>query len=76
MPRLARTDVPGAMHHIMIRRMERRKIFRDYKDKGNFVERLGDIIKDIKGNSTSCYAWSLLSNHVHLILRIGDHPMS
>ena len=65
MPRQARIDAPGALHHIIVRGIERRKIFRDNKDKDNFVQCLGDIIKD---TSTPCYAWSLLSNHVHLLL--------
>ncbi len=33
MPRLARLDAPGVLHHIIIRGIERRKIFRDDKDK-------------------------------------------
>jgi REP element-mobilizing transposase RayT len=57
----------------MVRGIERRKIFRDTKDKDNFVERLDDILKQ---TSTPCYAWSLLSNHVHLLLRTGDHPIA
>jgi len=73
MPRQARIDAPGALHHIMVRGIERRKIFKDNKDKDNFVERLGDILKN---TSTSCYAWSLLSNHIHLLLRTGDHPIA
>jgi putative transposase len=73
MPRQARIDAPGALHHIIVRGIERRKIFRDNKDKDNFVERLDDILKQ---TSTPCYAWSLLSNHVHLLLRTGDHPIA
>jgi len=73
MPRQARIDASGALHHIMVRGIERRKIFKDNKDKDNFVQRLADIIKD---TSTSCYAWSLLSNHVHLLFRTGDHPIA
>jgi putative transposase len=73
MPRQTRIDAPGALHHIMVRGIERKKIFRDNKDKDNFVERLVDIIKE---TSTPCYAWSLLSNHVHLLLRTGDHPIA
>jgi REP element-mobilizing transposase RayT len=57
----------------MVRGIERRKIFGDNKDKDNFVERLDDILKQ---TSTPCYAWSLLSNHVHLLLRSGDHPIA
>jgi REP element-mobilizing transposase RayT len=57
----------------MVRGIERREIFRDSKDKDGFVERLGDIIK---ATGTSCYAWALLSNHVHLLLRTGRRPIA
>jgi len=57
MPRLARLDAPGILHHIMIRGIERRKIFRDAKDRDNFLERLGNVLPQTK---TSCYAWALL----------------
>jgi hypothetical protein len=46
MPRQSRIDAPDALHHIMVREIERREIFRDNKDKDNFVERLGNIIKN------------------------------
>jgi REP element-mobilizing transposase RayT len=73
MPRQARIDTPGALHHIMVRGIERRKIFKDNKDKDHFVDRLGEILKD---TSTFCYAWSLLPNHVHLLLRTGNYPIA
>jgi putative transposase len=73
MQRQARIDIPGALHRIMVRGIERRKIFRDNKDRDNFVERLGEVIKD---TNTSCYTWALLSNHVHLILRTGINRFS
>jgi len=73
MPRQARIDIPGAFHHIMIRGIERKQIFKDDKDRDSFVERLSRVIKE---TSTSCYAWSLLSNHVHLLLRTGSYPIS
>ena len=41
MPRLARLDAPGVLHHVIIRGIERRKIFKDNKDKDNFLDRLG-----------------------------------
>ncbi len=41
MPRLARLDAPGVQHHVIIRGIDRRKIFRDRKDRKDFVERLG-----------------------------------
>ena len=39
MPRLARLDAPGILHHIMIRGIERQDIFRNNKDRDDFTER-------------------------------------
>ena len=44
MPRQARIDKPGALHHIMIRGMEGKSIFRNDKDRDDFIERLGNIV--------------------------------
>ena len=60
MPGLARLDAPGVLHHIMIRGIERRKTFRDNKDRDDFIERLSIILPE---TDTSCYAWALMSNH-------------
>jgi len=73
MPRKARIDAPGALHHIICRGIERKRIFRDNTDRNNFVERLGDIIID---TSTRCYAWALIPNHFHLLLRTGIVPIA
>ena len=40
MPRKARIDAPGALHHIMARGIERRDIFEDDFDRNNFLERI------------------------------------
>ncbi len=40
MPRHARLDAEGVLHHIIIRGIERRLIFRDDVDKDCFVERM------------------------------------
>jgi len=68
MPRIARLDTPGLLHHIMIRGIERRKIFTDDKDRNDFIDRLSILLPETK---TQCYAWSLLSNHAHFLLRSG-----
>jgi putative transposase len=73
MPRLARLDAPGVVHHVIIRGIERRKIFWDGKDCEDFVERLGNILP---ASGTACYAWALLSNHAHLLLRTGQGPLA
>ena len=62
MPRSARLDAPGVLHHVMIRGIERRDIFDDNKDRDNLLSRLEELIPATK---TSCYAWSFLSNHAH-----------
>ena len=73
MPRLARLDAPGVLHHVIIRGIERRKIFNDNKDKDNFLDRLGTLLPETK---ITCYAWALLSNHGHFLFRTGDTPLS
>ena len=73
MPRQARIDNPGSLHHIIIRGIERKKIFKDDKDRDNFLACLGDITAE---TSTFCYAWALIPNHVHLLLRTGSAPIS
>ena len=73
MPRKARIDAPGALHHIMCRGIERRKIFRDNADRHNFVERFGRLVSETK---TACYAWALLPNHFHLLLKTGKLPIA
>jgi len=68
MPRKARLDAPGALHHIIGRGIERRKIFRDNSDRDDFLERLGGILRY---SQTCCLAWALMPNHFHLLLRTG-----
>ena len=53
MPIKARIDAPGALHHIIVRGINRRKIFFDDLDRDNFLERLGGILSDSK---TTCFA--------------------
>jgi len=73
MPRKARIDAPGALHHVIIRGIERGKIFRSDYDRGNFINRLGKLIPETQ---IDCFAWALIPNHVHLLLRTGLIPIS
>ncbi len=73
MPRGSRIDAVGAVQHIMVRGIERTKIFKSDTDRDRFVQRLSDILSDTK---TTCYAWSLMPNHFHLLLRTGETPIS
>lgn len=73
MPRKARIDAPGALHHIIVRGIERRKIFWDDEDRDAFVNRLGQVLINTR---TDCFAWALIPNHVHLLLRTGNVPIA
>ncbi len=73
MPRKARIDAPGAIHHVICRGLERREIFWDDPDRDSFVIRLGDVIKQ---TSTRCFAWVLIPNHFHLLLQTGVVPIA
>lgn len=73
MPRRARIDAPGAVHHIIIRGIERSPIFRDDKDRDGFLQRLALLISE---SQTVCFAWALMPNHAHLLLRTGKRPIA
>ncbi len=73
MPRKARIDAPGAVHHVIIRGIERKNIFRSDSDRVNFLVRLSELIPETQ---IDCFAWTLIPNHVHLLLRTGLVPVS
>ena len=73
MPRKARIDAPGSLHHIIARGIDRRKVFDDNDDRDFFIERLGKVISDTE---TKCFAWALIPNHFHLVLKTGVAPIS
>lgn len=73
MPRQSRIDAPGALHHVIMRGIDKMPIFRDNADRDNFVERLKNILKD---DAAFCFAWSLMPNHVHLLLKTGKTSIS
>jgi putative transposase len=50
----------------MVRGIEKRDIFIDDRDRTAFVDRLSYLLMK---TGTDCLAWSLLSNHAHLLLR-------
>jgi REP element-mobilizing transposase RayT len=73
MPRKARIDAPGAIHHIICRGIEGQNIFWDDADRNDFIQRLEKILPE---TNTPCYAWALLPNHFHLLLRTGNAPIA
>ena len=73
MPRQARLDAPDTLHHVMVRGLERRAIFRDDGDRADFVARLAALAQ---AGALTVYAWALLPNHFHLLLRTGARPLA
>jgi len=69
----AKTYAPRALHHIIVRGINRRKIFFDDCDRDDFLDRLGGILSDSK---TACFAWAFMTNHLHLLLRTGVAPIA
>ncbi len=73
MPRNPRMDAPGTLHHIIGRGIERGKIFRNIQDLQDFLSRLADLCRE--GNLI-VYAWALMPNHFHILVRTGRQPLS
>lgn len=73
MPRGPRLDAPGTLHHVMLRGIEKRDVVTDDKDRMDFVDRMGRLAQE---TGITIYAWALLDNHAHILLRSGNMGMS
>ncbi len=73
MPRQPRLDAPGTLHHVIGRGIERTKIFRGHPDREDFLARVGELCQ--KG-AWSVFAWVLMDNHFHLLIRSGNQSLS
>jgi putative transposase len=73
MPRQPRLDAPATLHHVMGRGIEGTKIFRQDKDREDFLSRLGNLCQE---GFLAIYAWSLMDTHFHLLVRTGHQPLS
>jgi REP element-mobilizing transposase RayT len=73
MPRAPRLDFPGALHHVIVRGIERRKIVLSDRDRHLFLARLASLVTD---THAGLYAWALMPNHAHILLRTGNLPLS
>ena len=73
MPRKARLDSPGTLHHVIVRGINKRRIVNDAADRKDFVRRMGELAE---GTETSIYAWALMTNHAHILLRSAPIGLS
>ena len=73
MPRLARLDAPGVLHHVIGRGIEKKEIFLGVKDRNDFLGRLAELVKN---HAMDIYAWALLPNHFHLLCKTSNQPLA
>jgi REP element-mobilizing transposase RayT len=73
MPRQPRLDAPGTLHHVIGRGLEGIAIFQTDVDRADFVARLAARCRD---GDLVVYAWALLPNHLHLLVRTGRRPLA
>jgi len=64
----AKTSQIGCTRNLTSCHYELKKIVSDDQDRLNFVSRLGTIALETE---TLIYAWALMTNHAHILLRSG-----
>jgi len=73
MPRHARLDALGTVHHVMGRGIAGTRVFSTKRDKTDFLLRLADRRE---AGALTIYAWAVLDTHFHLLLRTGSDSIS
>jgi REP element-mobilizing transposase RayT len=66
-------DAPGTLHHVIIRGIEKKQIVKSDADREDFVRLLGE---KADATGTTVYAWSLMTNHAHILLKSGKIGIS
>ncbi len=73
MARTARRMSESGVYHVMLRGINRQRMFEDERDNERFLEVL-DEYKAVCGYELLGYC--LMGNHVHILLRVGDEPLA
>ncbi len=64
---------PAGKHHVIVGGIEGRAIFRDDRDRRDFVGRLAGLAG---AGALAVYAGALLPKHLHLPVRTGCRPLA
>ncbi|MHB8157219.1 MAG: REP-associated tyrosine transposase [Desulfocucumaceae bacterium] len=72
MPRKARKKSESGVYHIIMRGINRQSIFEDEED---FVKFFQTIQHYKEQSGYEIYAYCLMGNHVHLLLKMGQEPL-
>ena len=66
-------NFPGALYHVIARGNRRQKIFCDDSDYELYLQFLEEYKERYR---FSLYAYALLPNHLHLLIEVGEIPLS
>ena len=72
MPRQARVRTDNRLYHVMLRGIKRGDIVYEDEDREDFLARMGD---HAQATGTGVYAWALMDNHAHILLRSGTEGL-
>ncbi len=72
MPRKAREKSKSDIYHIIMRGINRQQIFKENEDCHRFLQTL-KFYKESCGYQV--YAYCLMSNHIHLLVKVGSEPL-
>lgn len=73
MARKPRISYPGALHHVIVRGNHKEEIFLYDRDRKRFINLLEEYHERYL---FKCYAYSLMPNHIHLLIEEADIPLS
>ena len=73
MPRTSRRRSESDIYHVMIRGINQVQLFYDDEDRGAFLDRLERYKREC---GFALYAWCLMGNHVHLLLKVDFGALS
>ncbi len=73
MARKPRVEIAGAFYHVIARGNNRQRIFKDSQDHRVYLKRL-ERYRERYG--VTLYAYTLMPNHVHLLLETSTPPLS
>ncbi len=70
--RIARQHIPGALHHLLWRFVDRGWFFRSAQERDRYLWLLGRALDD---SDWQCVAYALMSNHIHIAAIAGQEPL-
>jgi putative transposase len=73
MSRPVRIEFPNALYHVTARGDRREDIFEDDADRHAFLDILAKVVDQF---NWLCYAWCLMDNHYHLLIKTPEANLS